>query len=320
MSSSPPSELRGWFAGWPLRRRLLAAMLVLLCGDRRRHRRGHAHAGSCGGSLVTRRDQPAGRATGRARPAARRCRATAAGCSARPAARHRLACGSWTAGSARRRSSTRRPTATNATLTADEAEAAARVPADGRPHTREPRRVRRLPGRRRPHARAARCSSPACRWPDVQTTVWRLVLRRGRGRRGRAAAGRRWSARRSSGCRCDRCGRVAATAGRVAELPLARGEVVAVRARARRRHRPAHRGRPGRRRAEPDARPRRRRAGRPAGQRDPGAAVRRRRQPRAAHPAGRDPRLRRADPAQPRRGAARRGPRDGAGSSRRAPG
>ena len=36
----------------------------------------------------------------------------------------------------------------------------------------------------------------------------------------------------------------------------------------------------------------------PAGQRDPGPPVRRRRQPRAAHAAGRDPRLRRADPAR----------------------
>ena len=40
------------------------------------------------------------------------------------------------------------------------------------------------------------------------------------------------------------------------------------------------------------------RAGGPAGQRDAAAPVRRRRQPRAAHAAGRDPRLRRADPAR----------------------
>ena len=41
-----------------------------------------------------------------------------------------------------------------------------------------------------------------------------------------------------------------------------------------------------------------------AGQRDAGPPVRRRRQPRAAHPAGRDPRVRRAEPARPRAGAA----------------
>ena len=53
-------------------------------------------------------------------------------------------------------------------------------------------------------------------------------------------------------------------------------------------------------RVEPDARPRRGRAGGAPGQRDAGAPVRRRRQPRAAHPARRDPRLRRADPPRPR--------------------
>ena len=85
------------------------------------------------------------------------------------------------------------------------------------------------------------------------------------------------------------------------------------------RHRPAHRGRPGRRRAQPDARPRRRRAGRAAGQRDPGAPVRRRRQPRAAHAAGRDPRLRRAEPARARRRAAGRGARAAPGRVRGRP-
>ena len=52
----------------------------------------------------------------------------------------------------------------------------------------------------------------------------------------------------------------------------------------------AHRDRTARLRAEPDARSHRRRVVRSARQRDPGASVRRRRQPRTAHPAGRDPR------------------------------
>ena len=53
-------------------------------------------------------------------------------------------------------------------------------------------------------------------------------------------------------------------------------------------------------------------------QRDAGAPVRRRRQPRAAHAARRDPRLRRADPARPRRRARRRRRTRCAGSSREA--
>ena len=87
--------------------------------------------------------------------------------------------------------------------------------------------------------------------------------------------------------------RVAATAAKVSALPLDRGEVALAE-------------------RVPDVDPRTEvgqvgaalnrmldhvgaRAGGPPGQRDPAAAVRRRRQPRAAHPAGRDPRLRRAD-------------------------
>ncbi len=67
------------------------------------------------------------------------------------------------------------------------------------------------------------------------------------------------------------------------------------------RRRPQHRGRPGGRGVQPDARPRRGGAGPPRRQRDPAAPVRRRRQPRAAHPAGRHPRLRRARAAPPGR-------------------
>ncbi len=65
------------------------------------------------------------------------------------------------------------------------------------------------------------------------------------------------------------------------------------------RMRSAHRGRPGRRRPQPHARPRPRGPARPPAQRDPGTAVRRGRQPRAAHPARLHPRLRRTHPARP---------------------
>ncbi len=71
---------------------------------------------------------------------------------------------------------------------------------------------------------------------------------------------------------------------------------------ARRAHRRAHRGRPGRLGAEHDARARRARPRRAAPQRAAGATVRRRRLPRAAHAADHDPRVRRAEPAhQPAR-------------------
>ena len=66
---------------------------------------------------------------------------------------------------------------------------------------------------------------------------------------------------------------------------------------ARRAHRRAHRGRPGRRRAQHPARPRRARPRRAAPQRAAGPPVRRRRLPRAAHAADHDPRVRRAEPA-----------------------
>ena len=62
------------------------------------------------------------------------------------------------------------------------------------------------------------------------------------------------------------------------------------------RRRPRVRGGPGRAGVQPHAEQRRGGAGRPAGERDQGAPVRRRRLARAAQPAGRDPRLCRADP------------------------
>jgi hypothetical protein len=66
------------------------------------------------------------------------------------------------------------------------------------------------------------------------------------------------------------------------------------------RYRSGHRDRPGGHRLQPHAGSRRERAAAPRGERSPAAPVRRRRQPRAAHPAGRHPRLRRARPAAPR--------------------
>ena len=77
-----------------------------------------------------------------------------------------------------------------------------------------------------------------------------------------------------------------------------------------------HRGRPGRARAQHDARQRRVGPARPSGERDAGAPVRRGRQPRAAHPTGLDPRLRGADPARDRAGAADRHPRHRPGGVR----
>ena len=82
-------------------------------------------------------------------------------------------------------------------------------------------------------------------------------------------------------------GRVAATATRVAELPLATGAVHPRRTGSGGGHRHRHRGRSGRRRAQPHARPRRGGAAGPAGERAEGAPVRRRREPRAAHAARR---------------------------------
>ena len=82
--------------------------------------------------------------------------------------------------------------------------------------------------------------------------------------------------------------------------PLA-GRRVDHRARSRRRNGRAHRDRPGRPRSEHAAGPRRRVARRAPAQRGADAALRRRRQPRAAHPAGVDPRILRAVAArQPR--------------------
>ena len=78
--------------------------------------------------------------------------------------------------------------------------------------------------------------------------------------------------------------RVAATAGRGRRTAAARGRGRGRRAGARGGHRPAYRGRPGRRGAQPAPRPRRRGVGRPAGQRDAAAAVRRGREPRLRTP------------------------------------
>ena len=75
------------------------------------------------------------------------------------------------------------------------------------------------------------------------------------------------------------------------QLPLSIGEVSLPSASGRQ---PGYRGRPGRRGLQPDARPRRSRARPPGGERVASAHLRRRRQPRAPHPAHCHPRLRRA--------------------------
>ena len=264
----------------------------------------------------------AARPAGRPVPpsAARRppVRATAAACSARANHPAPSGCGSWTAGSPRPRSSNPRPRVTNVRSPPDEADAVMAVPADRRPHTvnlgvHGDYRVAAVP---QPGGDVLVTGLPLA---GVQTTVWRLIsVEVVVAAVGLLLAGLVGTAIVRLSLRPLR--RVAATAGRVAELPLARGEVSLSERVPDADTDPPHRGGSGRRRAEPDARPRRRRAGRPAGQRDARAAVRRRRQPRAAHPAGRDPGLRRADPAQSRRGPTRRRRTRWSGSSRRAPG
>ena len=102
--------------------------------------------------------------------------------------------------------------------------------------------------------------------------------------------------------------RVAQTASEVVELAVGprRGRTAGAGARIRRQ--PVHRGGSTRVGAQPDARPHRGRAVGAAGQRDPGPPVRRRRQSRTAHAAGRDPRLHRTHPThgrRPRGGGAR---------------
>ncbi len=95
--------------------------------------------------------------------------------------------------------------------------------------------------------------------------------------------------------------RVAQTAGEVVDLPLDRGEVaLPVRVLESDANPRTEVGQLGLR-AQPDARPHRRRVVYPAGQRDAGAAIRRRRQPRAAHPVGRHPWLHRTGPTRRRR-------------------
>ncbi len=116
----------------------------------------------------------------------------------------------------------------------------------------------------------------------------------------------RWSLRPLS--------RVAATATRVSELPLASGEVAPARPRARTSDPRSEVGRVAAR-LQPDARPRRGRADQAARERGTAAQLRRRRQPRAAHPRRLHPRPRGTGAAAPGPGA-RRGDA-GAGADRR---
>ena len=111
--------------------------------------------------------------------------------------------------------------------------------------------------------------------------------------------------------------RVAATATRVSRLKLDSGDVALAERVARRRHRPAHRGGPGRAGPQQHARQRRGGPAGPPGEREAGAPVRRRRLPRAADAAGLHPRVCRAVPSRARAGARRRSPTPSVGSSPR---
>ena len=131
-----------------------------------------------------------------------------------------------------------------------------------------PGRRRRATASRTPSTSAAASATTGCvrdgrrRTADVRRRAAAQSGVRGHRRPGSsivvaAVVGRRrcWPRRRrraaSSGSPLRPLRRVAATATRVSELPLDRGEVGAGRAGAGGRHRPAHRGRPGRRRAQP---------------------------------------------------------------------
>ena len=150
-------------------------------------------------------------------------------------------------------------------------------------------------------------TSPACRWTACTTSLNDVALRGDRRLRRRAAARRGARHRSGSGCRCARC----------AGWPPPR------------RRWPSCRSNPARSRCPagcrtPTRQPRPARSGsrstgcsgtcetalrRRAAERGAAAPVRRRRQPRAAHPAGRHPRLRRAGPAAPGRLPRDRDPR-----------
>ena len=181
-----------------------------------------------------------------------------------------------------------------------------RCPADGDAHRRRPRRARRLPGHRdqpRPTAASIITAHAAGRHPGDPAAGRPGHRRRRCCSRCSPPAG---PARSSSAAPCAPLNRVAATATRVSELELDRGEVELAQRVPAADTDPRTEVGAGRRGAQPDARPRRQRARGAARQRDAGTPVRRRRQPRAAHPAGRDPRLRRAEPAQPRSRSRRR--------------
>ena len=187
----------------------------------------------------------------------------------------------------------------------------AAVAVDEQPEDRRTRRAGPLPGGRasRPRARARR-SSPVCPPPTSTTPCC------GCSSSSVSSRPSRWSARGDGGLVIVRrqlapLARVSAAAQQVADLELDRGEVrlptPIVKVDPAAAHTEVGQLGGG---AEPDARPHRRRAVGAARQRDPGAAVRRRRQPRTAHPAGRHPRLHRTGATQARRAARRRRPRD----------
>ena len=170
---------------------------------------------------------------------------------------------------------------------------------------------RRLPADGDPRPRPTTCSSPGSRWP-----TWRRRCARSRSptiavfaRRPAAHRGHRH--RLGRGCRCARCaGSPRPPPGSPSSRwPAGRSSLPERVPDAD----PQDRSRPGRRGVQPDARARGVRADPAGGQRGAAAPVRRRRQPRAAHPAGRHPRLRRAGPAPSRPGPRRRRARAGPG-------
>ena len=242
------------------------------------------------------------RACSRAVPVRRRARLYVACLAARTATSRWSLC--------RARDGRRRParSSTATTATTGLRERPATVSVRGRPD--------RLAGGDRRPARRLHARSSAPTWSRDEAAIGRLVAHRGGRRADRAGRARRRRVR--AGAQQP----AAAGRGRAHGAGDRRRRPVPARARGRR----PDRGRPAVDGAQRDARPDRERLPRPAGLRGagprlggPDAPLRRRRQPRAAHPADLDPRVRRALPAgrRPLRGG--RPPADGADRGRGRP-
>ena len=200
------------------------------------------------------------------------------------------------------------------------------LPADGGPAPSGRRRTTthaRLPDLAT-NAPGAHATSPS---PSAPASTATAVARHRRGDGGRPAAWRSPSRSTASRARCDtalrsarsrsRRGRGSAPPRTACGAPSAAGEVEDIAAAIaagdltrRVPERPTHRGRPPVAQPQRDARADRAGVRRPRGLRGADAPVRRRRQPRAAHAAGRGARLRRALPPGRGQRAGRRGERD----------